>query len=90
MAANRKQAYLLEEKKSKPTKLQGLWIMRGNICIYLDKNNATSLLDCGQHLKVFTLSVGYYLEMAKEHPDLGDSLEDTAAPRIWPCLPGKL
>lgn len=29
---------IIRRKKSKPTKLQGLWIMRGNICIYLDKN----------------------------------------------------
>lgn len=65
--------------------------MRGTISIYLDKkHNATSLLDCGQNLKVFTLSVGYYLEMVKENHDLGDSLEDTVAPRTWPSLPGKL
>lgn len=42
--------------------------------LFGQKYNAASLLDCGQNLKVFTLSVGYYLDMAKENPDLGDSL----------------
>lgn len=82
---------IIRRKKIKTHKTSGVMDNEGQyLYLFGQKHNATSLLDCGQHLKVFTLSVGYYLEMAKEHPDLGDSLEDTAAPRIWPCLPGKL
>lgn len=47
---------------------------RQYLCLFGQKYNATSLLDCGKKLKVFTLPVGYYLEMAKENPDLGHSL----------------
>lgn len=62
-----KTGLIMWRKKIKTHRISGVMDNEGQyLYLFGQKRHATSLLDCGQNLKVFTLSVEYYLETAKE------------------------